>query len=57
MLAWLSKVGGRLDVRIAIPVDQDGMPIVGGDMAPYFHEKIGGSCVTRLAAASPSRGR
>ncbi|MER6849214.1 helicase-related protein [Streptomyces flaveolus] len=40
VLAWLAKVG-RLDVRIAIPVDQDGTPIVGGDMAPYFHEKIG----------------
>ncbi|MFG2459409.1 DEAD/DEAH box helicase [Streptomyces sp. NPDC048523] len=40
VLAWLAKVG-RLDVRIAIPVDQDGAPIVGGSMDPYFHEKIG----------------
>ncbi|MFD5774845.1 DEAD/DEAH box helicase [Streptomyces fungicidicus] len=40
VLAWLAKVG-RLDVRIAIPVDRDGTPLVGGSMDPYFHEKIG----------------
>ncbi|REE63399.1 phospholipase D-like protein [Streptomyces sp. 3212.3] len=40
VLAWLAKVG-RLEVRIAIPIDGHGTPIVGGNMDPYFHEKIG----------------
>lgn len=40
VLAWLAKAG-RLEVRIAVPVDRDGTPMVGGDMDPYFHEKIG----------------
>lgn len=40
VLAWMAKMG-RLEVRIAIPVDNDGTPIVGGNMDPYFHEKIG----------------
>lgn len=40
VLAWLARVG-RLEVRIAIAVDDRGTPLVGGDLEPYFHEKIG----------------
>jgi hypothetical protein len=40
VLAWLARTG-RLEVRIAIAVDQSGAPIVGGGSEPYFHEKIG----------------
>ena len=40
VLAWLAREG-RLEVRIAVAVDQSGMPLVGGQHAPYFHEKIG----------------
>ena len=40
VLAWLAREG-RLEVRIAIAVDDQGVPLVGGDLEPYFHEKIG----------------
>ena len=40
VLAWLAREG-RLEVRIAIAVDDQGDPLVGGDLEPYFHEKIG----------------
>ncbi|KWW97715.1 hypothetical protein TH66_19615 [Carbonactinospora thermoautotrophica] len=40
VLAWLAKEG-RLEVRIAIAVDEQGAPLVGGEHDPYFHEKIG----------------
>jgi superfamily II DNA or RNA helicase len=40
VLAWLAREG-RLEVRIAIAVDDRGAPLVGGDLEPYFHEKIG----------------
>ena len=40
VLAWLAREG-QLEVRIAIAVDDDGNPIVGGQQDPYFHEKIG----------------
>jgi len=40
VLAWLAREG-RLEVRIAVAVDDHGVPRVGGDLEPYFHEKIG----------------
>lgn len=40
VLAWLAQEQ-RLEVRIAVAVDANGDPIVGGDHDPYFHEKIG----------------
>lgn len=40
VLAWLAREG-RLEVRIAVAVDDHGVPLVGGDLEPYFHEKIG----------------
>ena len=40
VLAWLAQQG-RVEVRIAIAVDDDGDPIIGGLQDPYFHEKIG----------------
>lgn len=40
VLAWLARQG-RLEVRIAIAVDDNGDPIIGGIHDPYFHEKIG----------------
>lgn len=40
VLAWLAREG-RLKVRIAVAVDDNGDPIVGGPLDPYFHEKIG----------------
>lgn len=40
VLAWLAREG-RLEVRVAIAVDDAGVPIVGGAHDPYFHEKIG----------------
>jgi superfamily II DNA or RNA helicase len=40
VLAWLAREG-LLEVRIAIAVDDQGAPLVGGELEPYFHEKIG----------------
>ncbi|WP_083847071.1 DEAD/DEAH box helicase [Rhodococcus sp. P14] len=40
VLAWLVREG-RLEVRVAIPVDDDGNPLPGQGGNPYFHEKIG----------------
>ncbi|MEV4483629.1 DEAD/DEAH box helicase [Micromonospora coxensis] len=40
VLAWLVKQG-RLEVRVAVPVDDDGRPLAGGESNPYFHEKVG----------------
>ncbi len=40
VLAWLAREG-RLQVRIAVAVDSNDSPIVGGLNDPYFHEKIG----------------
>jgi hypothetical protein len=40
VLAWLAQEH-RLEVRIAIAMDANGDPIVGGEQDPYFHEKIG----------------
>jgi hypothetical protein len=40
VLAWLAREG-RLQVRIAVAIDSNGHPIVGGPNDPYFHEKIG----------------
>lgn len=40
VLAWLARER-RLEVRIALAVDSQGEPLVGGDHDPYFHEKIG----------------
>lgn len=40
VLAWLAREG-RLEVRVAIAIDEEGVPIVGGAHDPYFHEKIG----------------
>ena len=40
VLAWLAREG-RLEVRVAVAVDGHGVPLVGGDLEPYFHEKIG----------------
>jgi hypothetical protein len=40
VLAWLAREG-RLEVRIAVAVDDHGVPLIGGDLEPYFHEKIG----------------
>ena len=40
VLAWLAREG-RLQVRIAVAIDDEGKPIVGGAHDPYFHEKIG----------------
>jgi hypothetical protein len=40
VLAWLAREG-RLEVRIAIAIDDHGTPLVGGELEPYFHEKIG----------------
>ena len=40
VLAWLAREG-RLEVRVAVAVDDQGVPLVGGDLEPYFHEKIG----------------
>ena len=40
VLGWLVKEK-RLTVRIAIPIDEHGRPIVGEGNNPYFHEKFG----------------
>jgi superfamily II DNA or RNA helicase len=40
VLAWLVR-DGRLEVRVAIAVDRDGVPVAGRDFVPYFHEKVG----------------
>lgn len=40
VLAWLVKEG-RLTVKVAVAVDEQGAPIVGGDSDPYFHLKVG----------------
>ncbi len=40
VLAWLVRQG-RLQVRVAVPVDDDGRPLAGADNNPYFHEKVG----------------
>lgn len=40
VLAWLAREG-RLDVRVAIPVDQQGRPVVTTEAHKYFHEKLG----------------
>lgn len=40
VLAWLAQEQ-RLEVRIAVAIDANGDPIVGGAHDPYFHEKIG----------------
>lgn len=40
VLAWLAQEH-RLEVRIAVAIDANGDPIVGGQQDPYFHEKIG----------------
>ena len=40
MLAWLVKEG-RLEIRVAVAVDEAGVPVAPGEHVPYFHEKIG----------------
>lgn len=40
VLAWLTRAG-RLEVRIAVAVDERGLPVVTEGDSPYFHEKIG----------------
>ena len=40
VLAWLVKEG-RLEIRVAIALDDDGSPVAPGVAVPYFHEKIG----------------
>jgi hypothetical protein len=40
VLAWLAREH-RLEVRMAIAIDAQGHPVVGGMHSPYFHEKIG----------------
>ena len=43
VLAWLAKEG-RLEVKVAIPIDNEGQPIVskpGDPTPPYWHLKIG----------------
>lgn len=40
VLAWLAKQG-RLDVRVAVAIDPQGVPLVGGLHDPYFHVKVG----------------
>lgn len=39
VLSWLAREG-RLVVRVAIAVGEEGRPLVGGD-SPYFHLKVG----------------
>ncbi len=40
VLAWLAQEG-RLEVRVAVPVDASGVPVSASQAVPYFHEKIG----------------
>ncbi|MDA8309416.1 MAG: helicase-related protein [Actinomycetota bacterium] len=40
VLAWLATQG-RLEVRVAVPVDPDGVPLPAEQARPYFHEKLG----------------
>jgi superfamily II DNA or RNA helicase len=40
VLAWLVKEK-RLEIKVAIAVDEDGVPTPPGMEVPYFHEKIG----------------
>lgn len=40
VLAWLVREG-RLELRVAVAVDQAGVPVAPGEHVPYFHEKVG----------------
>nr|MDQ6944788.1 SNF2-related protein [Actinomycetota bacterium] len=40
VLAWLVREG-RLELRVAVAVDQAGVPVAPGAHVPYFHEKVG----------------
>ena len=40
VLAWLVKEK-RLEIKVAVAVDEDGAPTPPGMEVPYFHEKIG----------------
>lgn len=40
VLAWLVREG-RLELRVAVAVDESGAPVPSGEHVPYFHEKIG----------------
>lgn len=40
VLAWLVREG-RLELRVAVAVDDAGRPVPPGQEVPYFHEKIG----------------
>lgn len=40
VLAWLVKEG-RAEIRVAIAVDAQGVPLPPGVAVPYFHEKVG----------------
>jgi len=40
VLAWMAK-HDRLEVRVAVPVDADGVPVPPERARPYFHEKLG----------------
>ncbi len=40
VLSWLAREG-RLVVRVAIALDREGRPLVGGGDNPYFHLKVG----------------
>ena len=40
VLAWLAREG-RLKVKVAIPVDEQGIPVPPDQARPYFHEKVG----------------
>jgi hypothetical protein len=40
VLAWLLQEK-RLEIRVAIAVDDEGVPLPAGEAIPYFHEKIG----------------
>jgi superfamily II DNA or RNA helicase len=40
VLAWLVQEE-RLEIRVAVAVDEHGAPVASGAAVPYFHEKIG----------------
>lgn len=40
VLAWLIKER-RLEIRVAVALDDEGVPVAPGVRIPYFHEKIG----------------